>query len=146
MAILLLDDDPNRIREMRRCLSAKSPHSVVIHFDNAPELIAWVKMHAAEVELFCLDHDLGPNRTRQGELFDPGTGRDVADFLATLKPICPVIVHTTNSLAAPGMAMVLKDAGWTHESIAPYNDLQWIPCRMDLNRCEAYSSLSKHVL
>jgi DNA-binding NarL/FixJ family response regulator len=126
MTIVLLDDDPNRIREMKRCLSAKSPSSDVITFDNAPDLIAWVKLHSANVELFCLDHDLGPNRPRRDEIFDPGTGRDVANFLATLKPTCPVLVHTTNHLAAPGMAMVLEDAGWTHESIAPYNDLQWI--------------------
>ena len=63
---------------------------------------------------------------RNGEVFDPGTGRDVANYLATRSPSCPVIIHTTNGLAAPGMAMVLDDAGWKNDGVVPYNDLQWI--------------------
>jgi hypothetical protein len=126
MSIVLLDDDPDRIREMIRCLSDRLVVSQILTFDNAPDLIAWAKLDIAEAELICLDHDLGPNRSRNGQVFDPGTGRDVANFLGATKPVCPIVLHTTNRLAAPGMALVLEDAGWTYESIAPYNDLEWI--------------------
>jgi hypothetical protein len=124
--IVILDDEPERIHEMTRCLAARVPKHELIVFDNAPDMIDWLTQNLDRVHLICLDHDLGPNRTRSGELFDPGTGRDVADFLARQRPICPVIVHTTNSFAAPGMAMVLNDSGWKHEAVVPYNDLEWI--------------------
>jgi len=80
-------------------------------FDNAPEMIDWLAIHCREAVLICLDHDLGPNRSRDGVSFDPGTGRDVADCLSTCAPICPVIIHTTNHLAAPGMMRVLEESG-----------------------------------
>jgi hypothetical protein len=79
-----------------------------------------------EAALICLDHDLGPNRQRGDEIFDPGTGRDVANYLASRKPVCPVLIQTTNSLAAPGMVMALEDAGWGYSRVVPYDDLEWV--------------------
>lgn len=124
--IVILDDEPGRIREMSRCLAARVPEHELIVFDNAPDMIEWLTDNMDKAKLICLDHDLGPNRLRNGEVFDPGTGRDVADYLASRKPICPVIVHTTNTLAAPGMAMVLNDCDWKNDAVVPYNDLEWI--------------------
>src|SRR5262245_16144958 len=112
--IVILDDEPHRIDEMKRCLSNLQLGDNVVVFDNAPDMIDWLQKSASQAALICLDHDLGPNRMIDGRSFDPGIGRDVADYLATIKPVCPVIVHTTNSLAAPGMKLVLKDAGWFH--------------------------------
>jgi hypothetical protein len=62
----------------------------------------------------------------QGAEFDPGTGRDVADWLATNRPVCPVIIHSTNDLAVPGMQRVLEDSGWNCRCVTPYGDLDWI--------------------
>jgi len=126
LKIAILDDEPERIREMNRWLSESVSGCEIVTFDNAPDMIAWLSDHPDGLSLICLDHDLGPNRTRNGEVFDPGTGRDVADVLATKKPVCPVLIHTTNSLAAPGMAMVLDDSGWTQSRVVPYNDLEWV--------------------
>jgi FixJ family two-component response regulator len=124
--IVILEDDSERIREMIRCLSKRSPGVEVVTFDNARDMIEWLKGHLEEAMIICLDHDLGANRFRNGELFDPGTGRDVSDYLATRKPVCPILIHTTNSMAAPGMAMVLDDSGWCHSRVVPYCDLEWI--------------------
>ncbi len=124
--IVILDDEPDRIHEMARCLAVHLPRHELVVFDNAPDMIDWLAKNLETAQLICLDHDLGPNRIRSGEVFDPGTGRDVANFLASRKPICPIIIHTTNSLAAPGMASVLNDSGWKNEGVAPYNDLEWI--------------------
>jgi hypothetical protein len=124
--IVILDDEPHRIDEMKRCLSKNLLGDNVVIFDNAPEMIAWLRQFASRANLICLDHDLGPNRTVGGLILDPGIGRDVADYLATIKPVCPVIVHTTNSLAAPGMKMILEDAGWSCYAVVPYDDVRWI--------------------
>lgn len=111
---------------MSRCLRECVGEDEVVVFDNAPEMIAWLTEHLADVKLLCLDHDLGPNRVLNGKIKDPGTGRDVADYLGSRQPVCPVLIHTTNSLAAPGMMMVLEDAGWTCSRLAPFNDLEWV--------------------
>jgi hypothetical protein len=124
--IVILEDDPYRIQEMISCLCEQFPGVEVVTFDNAPDMIDWLKENLEGTRIICLDHDLGPNRSRHGEVFDPGTGRDVADYLATREPICPILIHTTNSLAAPGMAMVLNDSGWYHLRVLPYCDLEWI--------------------
>jgi hypothetical protein len=124
--IAILEDDPGRIEAMRECLRRCGAGLQVISFDNAPDMIEWLRGQAKAISLICLDHDLGPNRIRNGEAFDPGTGRDVVDYLATRTPICPVLIHTTNSLAVPGMAMMLDDSGWVHSRVIPHDDLEWI--------------------
>src|SRR5664279_3055983 len=101
--ILILDDEPERIQEMTRCIRERISECQLICFDNAPDLINWLTDHLEGLASICLDHDLGPNRLRDENVFDPGTGRDVADYLSTQTPICPIIIHTSNSLAAPGM-------------------------------------------
>jgi hypothetical protein len=102
--IVILEDDPDRTRELAGCLRERSSGCEVLVFDNAPDMIDWLRLHLEKADLICLDHNLGPNRIRNGETFDPGTGRDVAAYLATRKPVCPIVIHTTNSLAAPGTA------------------------------------------
>jgi hypothetical protein len=124
--IAILDDEPERIAAMLPCLATQCPGHETVVFDNAPDMISWLAVHSCDASLMCLDHDLGPNRSRNGVLFDPGTGRDVADFLSTKAPSCPVIVHTTNYLAAPGMLQVLEESGWTVSRVSPYADLEWV--------------------
>ena len=89
-------------------------------------MIRWLRSHLRETILICLDHDLGANRIVNGNLQDPGTGRDVADFLSGEEPCCPVLIHSSNAMAAPGMMMVLEDAGWICSRLSPYNDLEWV--------------------
>jgi hypothetical protein len=139
--IVILEDDPDRTREFRECLHNRfATHGVVV-FDNAPDTIEWLRQHLDQAMLICLDHDLGANRVRDGQSFDPGTGRDVADYLATRKPVCPILIHTTNSLAAPGMTRTLEEAGWSWSRVVPYNGLEWV--RADWIGCVAASLAKK---
>jgi hypothetical protein len=124
--IAILDDEPDRVAAMLPCLAKTCPRHETAIFDNAPAMIEWLAVHCGEAILICLDHDLGPNRTDNGATLDPGTGRDAVDFLSTKMPSCPVIVHTTNYLAAPGMMRVLEESGWTASRVSPYGDLDWI--------------------
>jgi CheY-like chemotaxis protein len=124
--IAVLDDDGDRRRVMKSCLDVQFPAYCHVLIDNAPEMLAWLDAHLETAVLISLDHDLGPNRQRGGESWDPGTGRDVADFLASHPPQCPVVIATTNSMARPGMELALQDAGWKTQIVLPTGDLNWV--------------------
>ena len=124
--IAILDDEPDRLEAMLPILESCYPQYPVVTFDNAPDMNSWFQDHLSSCALICLDHDLGPNRKRDGKVFDPGIGRDVADFIASFQPVCPIIIHTTNTIARPGMIVVLEEAGWQVEYVSPYSDVTWI--------------------
>ena len=124
--IAILEDDERRSEAMRQQLVSLFPQTTLILFDNAPDMIQWLRDNLYLVNLLCLDHDLGPTRQRDGDVFDPGTGRDVVDFICTYQPVCPVIIHSSNGPAAQGMQFALTDAGWQNERVRPMIDLEWI--------------------
>ncbi|HEY9835822.1 MAG TPA: cyclic-phosphate processing receiver domain-containing protein [Vampirovibrionales bacterium] len=124
--IAILEDDPGRIQIMEKRLKESFPDCSAIFFNNAPDMITWLKSHLHECLLLSLDHDLGPSWERSGQLFDPGIGRDVVDYLITQSPECPVILHTSNSDAEIGMEMALKGANWHCERVIPSHSLEAI--------------------
>jgi hypothetical protein len=117
--VAVLEDDADRLREMRACLADLLPQYQAIYFDNAFKMVRWLKTQLPQVVLISLDHDL----PTEG---DHGTGRQVVDFLAPLPATCPVIVHTSNEFFAPGMMKVLADGGWPYSRVYPHNDHNWI--------------------
>jgi hypothetical protein len=123
--VAILEDDVNRVREMRACLEEVLPGAGIVVFEVAAEMIAWLGAHLGEVVLISLDHDL-PLRDDDGRTVDCGSGREVADFLAPLAPTCPVIVHSSNQYCAPGMYFALKEAGWPVSRVCPMDDLEWV--------------------
>jgi CheY-like chemotaxis protein len=118
--IVILEDNARRRAEMARVLHREG-FAPPTFFLTAGAMIAGMS-HAYPADLISLDHDLEPDVDQH----DPGTGRDVADFLAAREPVCPVIIHSTNYPAALGMEAELVDRGWRVERIAPYSDLAWI--------------------
>jgi hypothetical protein len=124
--IAVLEDDGRRADAMREELERLFPETEAVFFDDAPGMVAWLEDNLSSVSLLCLDHDLGPNRQRRDAIFDPGSGRGVADFLATRQPSCPVIIHSANATSAYGMRFVLEGAGWSVERVFPFEDLAWI--------------------
>lgn len=124
--IAILEDDPDRAAAMKNALRASLPGAETIFFDNAPDMIEWLPDGLPRVRLLCLDHDLGPNRERDGEVFDPGIGRDVVDWLESREPSCPVVIHSSNGPAADGMQYALEFAGWQVERVVPVADLEWV--------------------
>ncbi len=124
--VAILEDDSRRTSAMRRELERLVPDGSFVFFDNAPDMIAWLRTSLSTVSLLSLDHDLGPNRERDGETFDPGVGRDVVNFLVEQDASCHIVIHSTNAPAADGMQFVLRDAGWKVERVYPFNDLEWV--------------------
>lgn len=121
--IVILDDEEDRLVAMRKVLSKKLTNYQVNTFKTAPSIIDWLKANLTSVALISLDHDLVPESPADP---DPGTGREVADYLMNQSPICPVIIHSTNSIAASGMEWVLSEAKWSVSRVVPYQHLTWV--------------------
>jgi hypothetical protein len=124
--VLILDDDTRRCDAMRGQLASSFPALSVRIFAAASEMISAMEQALPDTVLISLDHDLLPSEDRGGADGDPGTGREVADWLAGQEPVCPIIIHSTNLWAALGMEQVLRDAAWPVGRVAPYDDLTWI--------------------
>src|SRR5262245_30831024 len=126
MKIAILEDNQDRQAVMRNWLADRFYQYDVHIFDEADEMIRFLDQHLADTLVISLDHDLELKPDPQGRLIDPGTGREVADFLAGKKPVCPVIIHTTNADAAAGMDLVLREARWQTRRVVPFDDMEWI--------------------
>jgi CheY-like chemotaxis protein len=126
MKIVILEDNSDRQTVMRACLADRFYQYDAHFFDNSAEMISFLDKHLSETLVISLDHDLELKAGPDGRCLDPGTGREVADFLAQREPTCPVILHTTNALAAVGMKTVLRDAHWKTRRVVPFDDMRWI--------------------
>jgi hypothetical protein len=122
--IAVLEDNDDRIAAMQCLLADKFPFFDHLFSRTASDQITWLQQHAERVICLCLDHDLEPPADRPE--FDPGTGRDVVEFLNRGEPAFPVIVHTTNAHAGLAMTESLHEHGWTVRRVMPYDDVRWI--------------------
>jgi DNA-binding NtrC family response regulator len=122
--IFILEDNAERLATMRDQVADKFPFFEVQSFASVRPAIEWLQSNLAGTVCVALDHDLVPP---PGEPWaDPGTGRDVAEYLASREPRCPVVIHSTNAPAAVAMEAILDEAGWSVMRVLPYGDLQWI--------------------
>jgi len=119
--LLVLDDDAERLRGFEEV--AAQAGAGFKGWRTAPAMLAELDRHLPEARLISLDHDLYKDAPGDS---DPGCGRTVADVLAGRKPVCPVIVHSTNTDAAWGMHNALTRAGWTAELVHHLNQPRWI--------------------
>jgi hypothetical protein len=124
--VAILEDNAERIAEMRACLSEALPACQSVFFDRSKDMIAWLAEHQDEVALISLDHDLPFVRDDEAQLDDFGNGREVADFLASRLPTCPVIVHSSNAPCASGMHFALNDAAWPCRRVYPGANVTWV--------------------
>jgi hypothetical protein len=126
LVIAILEDNSERREAMRACLADRL-HADEARFFEAPQLaLEYLREHLGSVICISLDHDMELIDRGDGTFADPGTGRDVVDYLVTCGAQCPVVIHTTNSSAAAGMEAALKEAGWATYRVAPYGDLEWV--------------------
>ena len=126
MAWLVLEDNQNRTEAFRNAAKRCPQPAELRIWRIAAQMIQELPELLASATLLSLDHDL----YRQHESDpDPGCGRDVANYLATQKPRCPIIVHSTNTDAAWGMHNELTAAGWEVEIIHHLDEADWIGTR-----------------
>ena len=87
----------------------------------------------SDAVLISLDHDLNKEHDHST---DPGDGLAVAEFIAKLPPICPVILHTSNTERVWSMHNEFRFGGWQPERVIPLGDnwvtQSWLPLARSL--------------
>jgi len=120
--ILILEDNDERIAGFQK---------TVAELNGSFELKIWRDAHSMTAEcaeffssaaLICLDHDLNP---QPGVTTDPGTGLDVAKFLCGFMPVCPVLIHSSNTDRVYSMHNELRFAHWMADRVGPLGT-DWI--------------------
>ncbi len=138
--ILILEDNAERIADFV---------SAVRKLGDDYELRVWKDAHSmckeceaffASAALISLDHDLNP---QPGAVVDPGCGLDAAKFLADFLPICPVLVHSSNTDQAYSMQNEFRFSGWTVDRIGPLGGgwvaSSWLPKAQEILRTHSNS-------
>jgi hypothetical protein len=120
--IIILEDNEERIRQFALAVSALGPKFQLRLWRDAPTMIAECQPHLAEACLISLDHDLHPV---PGVTADAGTGLEVAEFLGCREPVCPVIVHTSNTERRWSMHNEFRFGKWRVEIVPPIGET-WI--------------------
>jgi hypothetical protein len=127
MRIIILEDNDDRCQVMKAALAGKFSSFAIEFFAAAQPLIDHLKATGMyDVAIVSLDHDLEMIPTAGGTLSDPGTGTDVAAWLAVQPAIFPVVVHTTNSAGGDRMMELLVRGGWTARRVVPFCGEDWI--------------------
>ncbi|MDB6015804.1 MAG: ADP-ribosylglycohydrolase [Pedosphaera sp.] len=121
--LLLLEDNAERIAAFRAAVSALGEDWVLKVWYDAPTMLAECEDCLEHAALITLDHDLNP---QPGVTADPGTGLEVAKFLAGHLPPCPIIIHSSNTDRAWSMHNEFRFAGWPVDRVGPIGD-DWIP-------------------
>jgi len=123
-AILILEDNDDRIEGFKRAVCSLSLNLSVHIWHNAPDMIVDLPVFLDSACLLSLDHDLNP---RPGTAADPGTGLDVAEFLAKRSPVCPILIHSSNYEKSWSMHNELRFAGWRVDRVGPIGE-DWVAC------------------
>jgi hypothetical protein len=128
MRALILEDDRDRRVAMIGRLAERFPFLQVLFFDASEPMIEFLESNTvADIAVISLDHDLEMKEDAGGKWIDPGTGLEIARWLARQSiPFCPVVVHTTNSREGEKMIRLLVKNHWTAYRVVPQNDLHWI--------------------
>lgn len=120
--VLILEDSDERIAGFRRAVATLGGGFELMVWRDAPSMIAECEAYFPTAALFSLDHDLNP---MPGATADPGTGMDVARSLGDFIPVCPVLIHSSNTDRVWSMHNELRFAGWTVDRIGPLGT-DWI--------------------
>ncbi|HAB16257.1 MAG TPA: ADP-ribosylglycohydrolase family protein [Verrucomicrobiota bacterium] len=121
--ILILEDNEERIAAFRETVLSLRTDFHIRVWRDAPRFVAEAEDFFGRAALISLDHDLNP---QPGVSTDPGTGMDAANFLADYLPVCPIIIHSSNTDRSWSMHNELRFAGWRPERVGPTDDCRWI--------------------
>jgi ADP-ribosylglycohydrolase len=107
--ILILEDNDERIAGFQKTVAELNGGFELKIWRDAHSMIAECAEFFPSAALICLDHDLNP---QPGITTDPGTGLDVTKFLCDFLPVCPVLIHSSNTDRVYSMHNELRFAHW----------------------------------
>jgi len=119
--ILMLEDDSDRLARFEIVISQIDPEIRLIQWRNAHRMIREAAQYLPSCNLICLDHDLEPEPRES----DPGDGLDVARFLAEQRPVCPILIHSSNGDRVRRMVGVFELVDIQSQTILPLG-ADWI--------------------
>jgi len=126
--IIILEDNVERTRDFEAAVASLGPDYRLRLWHDAPAMMAECLPVLPECCLISLDHDLNP---MPGAIQDPGTGLEVAELLARQKPVCSVIIHTSNNERRWSMHNEFRFGGWSVEIVPPFGEgwiyQSWLP-------------------
>jgi ADP-ribosylglycohydrolase len=120
--ILILEDNDERIAAFQKTVASLGDGFELRVWRDAPSMIAECEAFFPTTALISLDHDLNP---MPGATVDPGTGVDIARFLGDFMPVCPVLIHSSNTDRVYSMHNELRFAGWMADRVGPIGT-DWI--------------------
>ncbi|MEM7020762.1 MAG: cyclic-phosphate processing receiver domain-containing protein [Pseudomonadota bacterium] len=120
---LILEDNLQRMQAFQEVADAFALPQTLRLWRIASEMIGEIGPLLPNASVISLDHDLYRHEADDPE---PGTGRDVANYLAGFGPVCPVIIHSTNTDAAWGMYNELSYAKWQVALVHHLDEPEWI--------------------
>src|ERR1044072_5534382 len=126
--ILILEDNDERIAAFQKTVASLGDGFELKVWRDAPSMIAECEQFFPSTAFISLDHDLNP---MPGATVDPGTGVDVARFLGDFMPVCPVLIHSSNTDRVYSMHNELRFAGWAVDRVGPLGAdwvrTSWLP-------------------
>ena len=120
--IMILEDNSDRIRDFKAAVDSLGPEFRLRLWHDAPTMMAECLPVLPECCLISLDHDLHP---MPGATCDPGNGLEVAELLGQQEPVCPVIIHTSNTERRWSMYNEFRFGQWQVEIVPPVGE-RWI--------------------
>jgi ADP-ribosylglycohydrolase len=117
--ILILEDNDERIADFTKAVHELGDSYEVKFWRDVHSMCKECEAFFPTTVLVSLDHDLNP---APGATVDPGSGLDVAKFLADFIPVCPVLLHSSNTDRVYSMHNEFRFAGWTVDRVGPLGD------------------------
>jgi CheY-like chemotaxis protein len=118
--ILILEQKEERQEAFKRVAPTLGMRVKI--WEDAAQMQAECEKYLDDAVLISLEQDLD---AAPGQVKDPGTGLDVAKYLAERQPVCPVIVHTANTDRSFSIYNELRFANWLVDRVPPVFD-RWI--------------------
>jgi ADP-ribosylglycohydrolase len=114
--ILVLEDNEERIADFNKSVQDLGDGYEIKLWRDAHSMCKECEPFFPSAVLVSLDHDLN---SALGVSGDPGCGLDVARFLADFLPVCPVLLHSSNTDRVYSMLNEFRFAGWTVDRVGP---------------------------
>ena len=113
-SILILEDNEERIGRFHEAVAGLRAGFELKVWRDAQSMASECEQFFEHAALIGLDHELNPPWATN---VSPGPVLDVAQFLGDFLPVCPVLIHSSNTEHAYSIHSELRLAGWMADRV-----------------------------